>query len=49
LLRPFVYLNTSGIDSLEGPEVIDFGNVQEDKVVAIYLTNLSLVPAKWKL
>ncbi|CAD8087121.1 unnamed protein product [Paramecium primaurelia] len=49
LLRPFVHLNTSGIDQVEGPEVLDFGDVQEDKTIAIYLSNLSLVPAQWKL
>ncbi|CAK73929.1 unnamed protein product (macronuclear) [Paramecium tetraurelia] len=38
LLRPFVHLNTSGIDQVEGPEVLDFGDVQEDKTIAIYLS-----------
>lgn len=49
LLRPLIHLNTSGIDNDEGPEVLDFGEVQEEKVFPIYITNMSLVPAKWSL
>lgn len=30
LLRPYVHLNTSGIDMLEGPDVLDFGVVSEE-------------------
>ena len=49
LLRPYIHLNTSGIDMLEGPEIIDFGNVREEKILSIFISNLSTVPAIWKL
>lgn len=34
---------------LEGPEIIDFGNVREEKILSIFISNLSTVPAIWKL
>lgn len=51
LLRPYVQLNTSGIEGVEGPSVIDFGvvHINNKKTLPIYLSNLSQVPARWKL
>ena len=34
---------------LEGPEIIDFENVREEKILSIFISNLSTVPAIWKL
>ena len=51
LLRPFIYINTSGFEGIEGPNVIDFGlvHINNTKKINVFLSNLSSVPANWKL
>lgn len=51
LLRPVLKLNTEGFEGLPSEIVLDFGTVHIDNVKtrAVYLTNDSTVPGKWKL
>ncbi|EGR30726.1 hypothetical protein IMG5_124930 [Ichthyophthirius multifiliis] len=51
LLRPLVYLNTSGIEDVEGDQIQDFDtvNINNYKSITIFLSNISQVPAKWKI
>ncbi|KAL4472936.1 hypothetical protein ABPG72_007813 [Tetrahymena utriculariae] len=51
LLRPLIQLNTSGHEDIPGQEIQDFGTVHINNVkrIAIFLSNISKVPAKWKI
>lgn len=51
LLRPYIHLNTSGIQNVEGPQTLEFGTVHinNKKTLQFFISNLSAVPAQWKL
>lgn len=51
LYRPVLQLNTTGFEGQAGEDLIEFGTVhtKNNKTLAIYLTNVSLVKAKWSL
>ena len=51
LLRPLITLNTAGFEGSVGSEVQDFGivHINNKKTIAIFLSNASIVPGKWKL
>ncbi|KAL4510071.1 hypothetical protein ABPG72_010264 [Tetrahymena utriculariae] len=51
LLRPQLQLNTSGTEDVQGVDIQDFGivHINNFKTIVIFLSNVSKVPAIWKL
>ena len=51
LLRPVLYLNVMGFESTKPEELIEFGicHIKNFVQKTVYLTNVSPIPAKWKL
>ena len=54
LMRPFLFLNSSGFEPCHDPmdpPTLDFGllHIDDSQVMNVWLTNKSPVPAKWKI